>query len=295
MKRFYLYFLLLFSISLHANEQCDLIASIYGAEAGFNYQTMVVKDGSRAYFYSAPDKNCRLATFIISGDQVEVFREIGEIKGVEYLYIRYRDINNQFVTGWVQAQFFQSLKSKITTSKKCANIKEQQIGISFPVKNNHYQIIGNKKANFYSAPDDSCIVDDVFVIPGDQVSGQEDAEGTFILVNYYTSTSEIVRGWIKKERLWQLNHGDSYRNDINPSSLDLAIRVVSLWMNVEYSCHFYEGINNNNRFRLLVREDHQSSRCRGGGGDPATTPVVAYFDIDKITGEVDFDGLNNEL
>lgn len=67
----------------------------------------------------------------------------------------------------------------------------------------------------------------------------------------------------KKERLWQLNHGDSYRNDINPSSLDLAIRVVSLWMNVEYSCHFYEGINNNNRFRLLVREDHQSSRCRG--------------------------------
>lgn len=43
MKRFYLYFLLLFSISLHANEQCDLIASIYGAEAGFNYQTMVVK------------------------------------------------------------------------------------------------------------------------------------------------------------------------------------------------------------------------------------------------------------
>lgn len=44
-------------------------------------------------------------------------------------------------------------------------------------------------------------------------------------------------------------------------------------------------------YRLLVHEDHYSSNCRGGA-DPQTAPVVAWFDIDKKTGNIDLDGIN---
>lgn len=80
---------------------------------------------------------------------------------------------------------------------------------------------------------------------------------------------------------------------MNPSELDLATRVISLWLSTEDRCLFYEGINNADFMRLLVREDHQSVGCRGAA-DPMTTPVIAYFDIDKITGEVDFDGISSD-
>ncbi|OEJ03466.1 hypothetical protein BHE89_07980 [Shigella sp. FC1967] len=54
---------------------------------------------------------------------------------------------------------------------------------------------------------------------------------------------------------------------------------------------FYEDSNDGSIYRLLVHEDHYSSNCRGGA-DPQTAPVVAWFDIDKKTGNIDLDGIN---
>ncbi|HHR5880693.1 TPA: hypothetical protein ACS7XF_000606 [Providencia alcalifaciens] len=297
MKQFYLCLLLCFSAPLYANdplysnERCEEAADFSTAEAGFHFSSAIVKD--KAYFYSAPDKQCQLSTFIIPGDKVEVFREINELNGEQYFYIRYRDKNNQFVTGWVPAKSFVPIENKVTATNECLEIKKGGYPLTLPAKNNHYQVVGDGKAYFYSAPNDTCLVEDVFVIAGDQVSGQMEVEGEFVLANYYTVSGDIVRGWLRKDQLWQLHHGDSYRNDVNPSELDLATRVISLWLSTEDRCLFYEGINSADFMRLLVREDHQSVGCRGAG-DPLTTPVIAYFDIDKITGEVDFDGINSD-
>ncbi|MCT6517024.1 hypothetical protein GY03_07030 [Proteus vulgaris] len=288
----YLLLMSVFSFNALANQECNDISSMSGASASFTYKKAIITSSERVYFYSAPDNKCQLEPFLIKNDIIEVFRNSSDgISGDNWFYVRYKNDNNEFFTGWIKSTNASYLNNEIRNSGICSFNKENlNQYFKLPDKYNHYTVI-SKKAWLYSYPDTSCRSSNLFLIHGDSISAQGEQYGEFILVNYYDKDGDIIRGWIKINELEKSNNGDIYRNDISALDTDLAVRVVSLWLSNENKCYFYEDSNDGSIYRLLVHEDHYSSNCRGGA-DPQTAPVVAWFDIDKKTGNIDLDGIN---
>lgn len=273
-----------------AEENCETLAGIAAGEADYTYQSAQVKTTSRLHFYSAPAAQCQLPAFLIAGDNVEVLRSmvLGDSLSQQYRYVRFRDAKGQFATGWVNAAGLAPENNPLTVSSQCqkwANKAMRQRESLAPAQDNHYQIQGSGRAEFYAMPDEQCRSHTIFLVPGDTVSTQEQSNDDFIEAVYYTADRHIVRGWLKKSRLTPLNHGDSYREDINPLSTDKASRLVTLNLRHGYSCIFYESWNAEKEIQMMVREDHQSSQCRGAG-DPETSPVIAYISLNKLSGEI---------
>ncbi|VUS33280.1 hypothetical protein SB6419_02338 [Klebsiella spallanzanii] len=273
-----------------AEENCETLAGIAAGEADYTYQSAQVKTTSRLHFYSAPAAQCQLPAFLIAGDNVEVLRSmvLGDSLSQQYRYVRFRDAKGQFATGWVNAAGLAPENNPLPVSSQCqkwANKAMRQRESLAPVQDNHYQIQGSGRAEFYAMPDEQCRSHTIFLVPGDTVSTQEQSNDDFIEAVYYTADRHIVRGWLKKSRLTPLNHGDSYREDINPLSTDKASRLVTLNLRHDYSCIFYESWNAEKEIQMMVREDHQSSQCRGAG-DPETSPVIAYISLNKLSGEI---------
>ncbi|WP_235891556.1 hypothetical protein [Klebsiella spallanzanii] len=213
---------------------------------------------------------------------------LGDSLSQQYRYVRFRDAKGQFATGWVNAAGLAPENNPLPVSSQCqkwANKAMRQRESLAPVQDNHYQIQGSGRAEFYAMPDEQCRSHTIFLVPGDTVSTQEQSNDDFIEAVYYTADRHIVRGWLKKSRLTQLNHGDSYREDINPLSTDKASRLVTLNLRHDYSCIFYESWNAEKEIQMMVREDHQSSQCRGAGA-PETSPVIAYISLNKLSGEI---------
>ncbi|MDM4206950.1 hypothetical protein [Klebsiella spallanzanii] len=213
---------------------------------------------------------------------------LGDSLSQQYRYVRFRDAKGQFATGWVNAAGLAPENNPLPVSSQCqkwANKAMRQRESLAPVQDNHYQIQGSGRAEFYAMPDEQCRSHTIFLVPGDTVSTQEQSNDDFIEAVYYTADRHIVRGWLKKSRLTPLNHGDSYREDINPLSTDKASRLVTLNLRHDYSCIFYESWNAEKEIQMMVREDHQSSQCRGAG-DPETSPVIAYISLNKLSGEI---------
>lgn len=246
-----------------AEENCETLAGIAAGEADYTYQSAQVKTTSRLHFYSAPAAQCQLPAFLIAGDNVEVLRSmvLGDSLSQQYRYVRFRDAKGQFATGWVNAAGLAPENNPLPVSSQCqkwANKAMRQRESLAPVQDNHYQIQGSGRAEFYAMPDEQCRSHTIFLVPGDTVSTQEQSNDDFIEAVYYTADRHIVRGWLKKSRLTPLNHGDSYREDINPLSTDKASRLVTL--NLRHDCR--------------------------GEGDPETSPVIAYISLNKLSGEI---------
>ncbi|MEG0278998.1 MAG: hypothetical protein RR510_05270 [Morganella sp. (in: enterobacteria)] len=91
---------------------------------------------------------------------------------------------------------------------------------------------------------------------------------------------------MKKGNLNPLNEHDIYRNDINTLSTDKAMRVSTLDLRRDNQCIFYESWNEIDKISIIVREDHQTKKCRGGS-DPHVSPAIGYIDINKKTGEIE--------
>ncbi|EGT4255469.1 hypothetical protein D8W73_15545 [Citrobacter amalonaticus] len=278
-----------------AKQNCETIAGYSAGAADYRYESAEVKTDSRLHFYSAPAADCQLPTFLAKGDIVEVLRSSlrYESEGVvtkepHFRYVRYRDTQGAFATGWVSAEGLASLTSPLPVSPSClawADKAMPQRETKPPVADNQYQINGNARAWFYTMPDEQCRSHSVFLITGDIISAQEESNDNFIEAVYYRANRHIVRGWLKKSQLRPLNTADHYRDDINPLSTDKAVRVVTLNLRNDYQCVFYESWNEEKSIQIIVREDHQSERCRGNG-DPRSIPAVAYPGIDKLSGKV---------
>ncbi|QGN40504.1 hypothetical protein GJ746_10355 [Klebsiella oxytoca] len=273
-----------------AEESCEVLAGIAAGEASYIYDSAQVKTSGRLHFYSAPAAKCELPAFLIAGDNVEVLRSMvpGDALSQQYRYIRFRDANGQFATGWVNAAGLAIQDNPLPVSNQCrqwAKKAMQQRETDAPGQDNLYQIQGSGRSWFYAMPDEQCRSNTLFLVPGDTVSVQEQSKDDFIEAVYYTADRHIVRGWLKKSRLTPLNRGDSYREDINPLSTDKASRLVTLNLRHDYSCIFYESWSAKKEIRIIVREDHQSEHCRGAG-DPETAPAIAYISVDKLSGEI---------
>ena len=273
-----------------AEERCEVLAGIAAGEAAYIYNTARVKTKGRLHFYSAPAAKCQLPAFLITGDNVEVLRSMasGGSLSDRYQYIRFRDSNGQFAVGWVNAAGLAIQKNPLPVSKECQQLANQampQRVSEAPALHNHYQVQGSGRAWFYTMPDEQCRSRTFFLLPGDTVSAQEQSKDGYIEAVYYTADRHIVRGWLKKTRLIPSKHGDSYREDINPLSTDKASRLVTLNLRHDYSCIFYESWDAEKEIQMMVREDHQSPRCRGAG-DPDTSPVIAYISVNKLSGVI---------
>lgn len=279
----------------YAKQDCEGIAGIAAGEANYLYASAKVDTGSRLHFYSAPASKCQLPAFLVNSDTVEVLRSSQRYESTGMLskdepfrYVRYRDTNGTFATGWVTVDGLAPLTNPLPVSPACeawANKAMSQREKMPPAASNLHQINGSTRAGFYSMPDEQCRSRSTFLVPGDIVSAQEESKDDFIEVVYYTADRHIVRGWLKKSQLQPLNKGDRYRDDINPLSTDKATRVATLDLRHDYQCVFYESWNAKNAIEIIVREDHQTELCRGAA-DPQTSPPMAYISIDKATGEI---------
>lgn len=290
-------FILLFTRFSFAKNNCE---SISGEAAGYSeylYEFAEIKDNTQLYFYSAPAYECRLSTFIVKGDKIEVLRRSiaytnsGYSKENAFIYIRYRDKNGLFATGWITSDKLHFLKTTLPISHACEEWAYKNMGYrayTASEKNNKYIVNErNNHAYFYAMPNDICRNSSVFLIKGDVVSVQEKSEDGFIEAIYYTKDNHIIRGWIKKENLNPLNESDIYRDDINTLSTDKAMRVATLDLRKDNRCIFYDSWNDTDKISIIVREDHQTKECRGGA-DLLVSPAIGYIYINKKTGEIEF-------
>ncbi len=79
------------------------------------------------------------------------------------------------------------------------NLAQQQ-GIRFDSAENGYQVKGEGRAYFYSAPTEGCEDKKIFIIHGDNVNVYLDYNNYFYVM-YFTKNGKQVSGWVKSDRL----------------------------------------------------------------------------------------------
>ena len=278
----------------YANQSGEGIAGKAAGEARWLAESAQVSV-DRLHFYSAPGSECQLPAFLVKGDTVEVLRSsvlYGKSGGVSpthpFRYVRYRDANGAFATGWITEDGLTPLPAPLPVSDPCqawANKTLPTRERDAPPANNHLRVTGQQRAWFYTMPNETCRSRSLFLIPGDKVSAQETSADDFLEVTWYGPDRHMVRGWLKKAQLEPVDSGDRYRDDINPLSTDKATRVITLALRTDYHCVFYESWNAPKAVEMIVREDHQSALCRGGA-DSETSPPVAYVSINTQSGAI---------
>ena len=121
-------FLLLCAVSssCFANETCETIGGRAAGEADYLFEVAKVTSPDRLHFYSAPGSECQLPAFLVNGDTVEVLRssvlygKSGRVSPTHpFRYVRYRDANGAFVTGWVTADELTALPSSLPVNHEC--------------------------------------------------------------------------------------------------------------------------------------------------------------------------------
>lgn len=297
------FILFLFTSPLYASCHNDVIDA--AANASYVHKIQQVTASDRVYLYSAPNVQCRLNTFLVNGDPVQVFREATEYRDPhstrhsvpqQYNYISFRDAQGLFVTGWVQASQLLDVASPLNAPISCqkqSDIAFQgQEALHVSHEKNHYQVSGARHAWFYSAPSPECINKKIFVIPGDRVSVQRQIiKNGVSYATYYAQDRQIIQGWLKTDQLVAKNSGDQFRDNVDTDSAAKAARILSLFMSLQGQCHFYESTEDSDKddtFDFPIREDHQSEGCIGAG-DPETAPVVGRLYINKKTARVYID------
>ncbi|WP_263064382.1 hypothetical protein [Dickeya dadantii] len=63
-----------------------------------------------------------------------------------------------------------------------------------------YQVGGKGRLYFYSAPDDTCLNKQLFIVVGDKVTVYRQWNG-FYAITYYNPAGELFDGWVKGDRL----------------------------------------------------------------------------------------------
>lgn len=128
------FILFLFTSPLYASCHNDVIDA--AANASYVHKIQQVTASDRVYLYSAPNVQCRLNTFLVNGDPVQVFREATEYRDPhstrhsvpqQYNYISFRDAQGLFVTGWVQASQLLDVTSPLNAPTGC----QKQSDIAF--------------------------------------------------------------------------------------------------------------------------------------------------------------------
>lgn len=80
--------------------------------------------------------------------------------------------------------------------RNCAKLIKQMDSVDDNYRPPLYgKVIGNKKLNFYTAPDEQCKMKDVFVIKGDSLTIYKPYKG-WLNVMYIAKDGEDYTGWV---------------------------------------------------------------------------------------------------
>ncbi|EKM0530268.1 hypothetical protein ACMUBS_004075 [Cronobacter turicensis] len=261
------------------------------AAADFTWLTSTVTATPRAHFYSAPSPECRLAAFLVTGDVVQVYRlsrsdaPDADEKARPFAWVSYRDNQGRVATGWIETAALNAQQDALKPEGACAaRLRELDDAQDKPETANRYEVTGSGRHFFYTAPDAQCRSQQVFLVAGDTVSVSRTRPG-FSEATWYGKDGRIVKGWLESAALHATGAGETWREDISASPLARVTRTVSLQLNPNGQCIFYENAQDGGIFRLLVRENHTREDCRGGA-DPEVAPVVATIDIDIASGNI---------
>lgn len=75
-----------------------------------------------------------------------------------------------------------------------------------PSDKSGYKVIESKRLYFYSAPNEKCKINGVFIIKNDTVDAYK-VDGGFVFVIYFTKDNKTVEGWVKLKGLAPLRTG----------------------------------------------------------------------------------------
>ncbi len=92
------------------------------------------------------------------------------------------------------------------------NSYRDQVNIK-PV-NSGYEVFWEGQLYFYSAPDDQCISENIYMVRGDQVDAYAEYNN-YLFVIYFTKVGHEVSGWVKKNRLKSIHQGVGPENNGN--------------------------------------------------------------------------------
>ncbi|EOC1313156.1 hypothetical protein ACI09C_002215 [Cronobacter turicensis] len=261
------------------------------AAADFTWSASTVTATPRAYFYSAPSPECRLGAFLVPGDAVQVYRLSrsdapgADEKARPFAWVSYRDIQGRVATGWIETAALKAQPDALKPEGACAaRLRDIDDDNPMPEAANRYEVNGSGRHFFYTAPDAQCRSQQVYLVAGDTVSVSRTQPG-FSEATWYGKDGRIVKGWLESAALHATGAGESWREDISASPLARVTRTVSLQLNPNGQCIFYENAQDGGIFRLLVRENHTREDCRGGSA-PEVAPVVANIDIDIASGNI---------
>ncbi|MDE1185996.1 MAG: hypothetical protein PW844_05875 [Pantoea sp.] len=104
--------------------------------------------------------------------------------------------------------FFLFIPFIVSANDSCQNLDKNAIsqGARFSNTQNIYRVGGEGRLQFYSAPDRKCLIDHVFVIPGDSLIAYIEYED-FYRVMYFARNNEQISGWVEKNRLRETHQG----------------------------------------------------------------------------------------
>ncbi|MGY5357541.1 hypothetical protein ACXFAT_06970 [Cronobacter dublinensis] len=280
----------LFSSPLLAD--CLQKEAIATAAADFTSSVSTVTGASRAAFYSAPSPECRLTAFLVPGDTVQVVRlsrseaDDRDDAARPFAWVRYRDAAGRVATGWMATAALRAQPQALTPQGDCAARLPAADDAPVPDAGVHFRVTGSGRHYFSSAPDAQCRSTTLFLVDGDTVSVSRTLpDAGYREATWYGKDGRIVTGWLESASLRATGTHDEWRDDISDSPLARVTRTVSLLLNPNGQCIFYENAQDGGVYRLLVREDHTREGCRGGA-DPEVAPVVATIDIDIATGKI---------
>lgn len=96
----------------------------------------------------------------------------------------------------------------IEAASQCEDIDHDSYRCQVNIKpaNSGYEVFGEGRLYFYSAPDDQCISKNIYIMCGDQVDAYAEYNN-YLFVIYFTKVGHEVSGWVKKNRLKSTHQG----------------------------------------------------------------------------------------
>jgi hypothetical protein len=104
--------------------------------------------------------------------------------------------------------FLKSVDGLAASSETCSNLAAQaeKTKSRIPGYSSGRKVVGKGRALFYRAPNESCPMKGVFVIPNDEVQAYSDVE-RFTEVVYWDAKGNDVSGWVLTSRLVETGTG----------------------------------------------------------------------------------------
>ncbi|MDH4391017.1 MAG: photosynthetic reaction center cytochrome PufC [Aquabacterium sp.] len=192
-------------------------------EASVNRQ---LTGGGRVQFHSAPDAGCVMqGIFALSGEPVEAAREIAG-----YTLVWYRNPRTGGeASGWVRSGRLQPITAEaakalatvatgrapavaaapapsapvVVADADCMQLSLAALekGTPVPPGNAGLRVVGSGRLQFHAAPDASCRMQGVFILPGEPVEADRALAGYTAVWYRNPRTGGEATGWVRSNRL----------------------------------------------------------------------------------------------